>query len=651
MVWRDNFRNLSEEEKVVFELFEHCSLCDFFPCEQINSYLQYGSNNPESDSFSYNPDERSCHIRHWIQISCTPSVQLPSDKVVYVADGIGDHYQIDLKRNKDIDRWESSQPVVISAQTGSGKNYFIENVLVEHVRKLNHKNRTRHKILILSNRIALRLQMADRLNNKHLNEDGNENKIYSPNDNVDVMSYQSFVRRLDTMKVRQGKLKDRRPLYLFVICDEAHYFASDAMFNPYTDKTLFNITRIFDEAIRVYMSATPYECLEHIMRHEATAVSQATTGVFYHFARNYSYLNAKYYSELDELKEIIESSGNENWLIFLDNKKKCQTLKAELEEISTLKGRVYAVSAESKDDEVYQRMVVEERIDVFIRGKHGEILPKIRVLIATSVIDNGVNFRNIQNVVTSDISRVKTLQMLGRARVAKGERVTHYIKRFTEDELTFRIDKLKEQQDVYHDYRTSSKGNQLWFREKYCYGIEENWKNTKHWFGRNDGFLDKLFPNDIAVSLVDSLVPTYKSILEEMQRSDPAELPGQKYLEYQLSWLGKKYSRENDITLKDKDEGLKSLLEFLNSYADNNNKIFASDQGKFKEELAGLIDNTFGKQDKNSRTYGSSKINRIFEEHNIGYGIEQVRETTGKRQTYWTIVKSSSTAQRGDNNA
>ena len=285
--------------------------------------LRFSTQEQREQLEKYDQDDTDCHMRHWTQICCTPNTQLSNDKIVYVADGIGDHYMIGQKGKTSCDCWEPSQPVVISAQTGNGKNYFIENVLLQHVRKLNHKNRTRHKILIISNRIALRLQTADRLNNKHINEDGEEIKIYSPNENVDVMSYQSFIKMLDVMRARQGKARGGIPLYLFVICDEAHYFTSDAMFNPYTDKALLHITRIFDNAIRIYMSATPYECLEHIMRHESSAVPEAVPSVFYHFARNYNYLNVKYYSEFEELKGIIENSGNENWLIFLDNKKKC----------------------------------------------------------------------------------------------------------------------------------------------------------------------------------------------------------------------------------------------------------------------------------------------------------------------------------------
>jgi hypothetical protein len=443
-------------------------------------------------------------------------------------------------------------------------------------------------------------------------------------------------------KHRETKMQ-YSPKYNFVITDESHYFTSDAMFNPETDKTLHHITMIFKNAVRVYMSATHDESLRHIIRHETKAIPQSVPGVFYHFNRDYSYLDVKYYSEFEELKDIIKDSGKENWLIFLDNKNKCRKFKEELDDMPSLKGKVYAVSAESKQDENYQRMVVDERIDVLLKGKKDEEGQKIRVLIATSVIDNGVNFRNIQNVVVSGFSKVKCLQMLGRARVSKGERVTLYIKRVTEDEISYAINRLEVQREAYHDYRTLSRP--LFF-DKYYNGSEENWVNAKHWFGTEDGTLLKLFPNDIAVSLAETLVPTYQAILDEMQRSNPDELPGQKYLEYQLSWFGKVYSRANDITLMDKDECLKSLLEFLGSYADNNTKILKSEQENFKKELGALIRNAFGKQDKNNgrTTHATKKTNSIFEDCNIGYRLKSERESTGARETYWIVVRS----QRND---
>jgi len=671
MVLRDNFRYLSEEEKATYP-FSHCELCELHPCEKIGEYLQYAENNPNATSLSYNPNEYGCPVKLLNPIRC-------NSMSAYVADGIGEHFKISMIKdhriggyrievdedgftgNRTVDRWEPPQPVFLSAQTGKGKNHFIENVLITHVRALCHKLRIRVKILILSNRIALTIQMKSRLNKglPHQEEDdGDALYSYKEYSNVlgaeyvDVMSYQSFLKKKEYLMREQGLRRNKHgeikmkytPKYIYVIPDESHYFTSDAMFNPETDRTLHYITMIFKNAVRVYMSATHDESLRHIMHHETKAIAQSVPGVFYHFNRDYSYLDIKYYSEFEELRGVIEDSGNENWLIFLDNKNKCRKLKEELEDIPSLKGKVYAVSAESKQDENYQRMVVEERIDVLLKGKKDEEGRKIRVLIATSVIDNGINFRNIQNVVVSDFSKVKCLQMLGRARVSKGERVTLYIKRFTENEISYAINRLEVQREAYHDYRTLS---QPLFFDKYYTGSEENWVNAKHWFGMEDGTLFKLFPNEIAVSLANTLVTTYQAVLDEMQRSNPDELPGQKYLQYQLSWFGKKYSRENDITLKDKDEGLKSLLEFLGSYADNRTKIAACDQNKFREELTGLIDNTFGKQDKNNRTYGVDKIDKVFEKCNICYKIHKIRGTTGARETYWTVVRS----QRNEKNA
>ena len=84
----------------------------------------------------------------------------------------------------------------------------------------------------------------------------------------------------------------------------------------------------------------------------------------------------------------------------------------------------------------------------------GEALGReTKVLIATSVLDNGVNFRGIDNIVISDTSKVKCLQMVGRCRVENNnEKITLYIKRFNKKYIENRIEYLKKQQDAYHSY-------------------------------------------------------------------------------------------------------------------------------------------------------------------------------------------------------
>ena len=634
----NNIRYLSDGEKAQLE-FEHCQICNLYPCELIDEYVLYRDNRingailPSQDTnhaednsgtvLRVVPFSESAMLQEASASEATPTVSrrrpvAPSETKIasitynpyelengycsvlrkswvtrdcgarWVSAGLEDHYKINTiygynyahkieetsdnqRDDRTKNRWEPSQPVFISAQTGKGKNTFIEEVLLKYIWELNLKKETRQRVLILSNRIALTLQMKDRLNQGvRYQEDFDESKKYTYKgiNNVlgaelaDVMSYQSFLHNVSSLEYEQGKDKDKAQKYLFVICDESHFFTSDSMFNPNTEKILSAIISTFQNAIRIYMTATPYECLGYIKEHENKFAIKPEMGVFYHFKRDYNYLNVKYYSDFSELKDIIENSGNNTWLIFRDNIDKGKELKEELEnDIDSLTGRVYAVNSKSKTDENYQKMVVEERIDVVLKKKNNskdEKEKRVRVLIATSVLDNGVNFRNIQNVVISDISKVKCLQMLGRARAEGDQRVTLYIKRFTEQETQRRLDRLYARKTAHHNFKTSRNGTEAWFTEKYFLNDQHDSGDPKHWIGteKNSNSHSNMHINEISNSLMDTLVPTYEAILTEMQSEDARNLPGQKYLEYQLSWFGHKYNPKNDISLIDKNEVL-----------------------------------------------------------------------------------------------
>lgn len=666
MVYRDYFFNLNEDEKGRHVL-EQCSPCRIYPCELINGYALYKENNPNSEYYSHHPKElkNGCLMNYGLsQINCG---------LQYVSEGIGDHYKVNtikhhkirgyrIEKTKDylmgdrtIDRWEPAQPVFISAQTGRGKNTFIEKDLIPYIRELNLKKETRQKILILSNRVALTLQVKDRIQQGIRYKDGVEDKVYSWGQHADVMSYQSFLSNIGHLeraqgwrKNQHGEVKQKREAeYLFVICDEAHFFTSDAMFNPETDRILFHITKIFKNTIRVYITATPYDCLEHILKHEERNVPDSHPSVFYHFKRDYSYLDIKYFSDFDELHEIIEDSGKENWLIFIDNIEKGQEYKTELDEIDSLKGKVYAISAKSKEDPEYQKMIISESINVALQPKKGrknnkddasgldEKNEKIRVLIATSVIDNGVNFRNIQNVVISDLSRVNCVQKLGRARVESGDRVTLYIKRFTHTEITRRVTDMRWRQDAYHDFRTSGSGRKTWFTEKYFLNGGKNFIKPEHWLATNrDSYTTEFLINDIANTLVDTMVLTYEAVLKEMESENPGGLPGQKYLEHQLSWFEHTYEESSDITYSNKNETQDDFFEFIKSYVSK--RIYKSEQEDFRKNFTELYIKAFPKRDKNNRLYGISIIKDIFAEHNIGCKIDSV-SASGGEESYWQI--------------
>lgn len=277
----------------------------------------------------------------------------------------GDKRVADVIVEDDFKNWKSDIPVFISAQMGKGKNYFIENKLLRYVEELNIKN-PKNKVLILSNRIALREQTKNRIDRKF--------------PFVKVLSYQSLLEYIDSPFFTSS--------YSHIICDEAHFFTSDAMFNPTTNTILTKIVEKFEDSIRIYMTATPNEVLEFICEAENISThkqirqtvldrekvvtemkssrglvelneqsddysdSQALDDkredrsigleaekfdrkfqeelnnymVYYHFERDYSYLNIKYFSNYKELYHIIARS-KEKWLIFIDNKKELDMIQ------------------------------------------------------------------------------------------------------------------------------------------------------------------------------------------------------------------------------------------------------------------------------------------------------------------------------------
>lgn len=581
-------------------------------------------------------------VHHVVQVECNRQM---------VADGIGEDYKIKLGQNHEIEantysRWNPKQAVVISAQTGQGKNYFVENVLIPYVIRLNYQNKTEQRVLIISNRLALKCQVSNRLRESDGMHENDEGRIYHYKGIADVITYQSILCKSSFLKNAQ---RDTRSGYIFVICDEAHFFTSDAMFNPYTQRILSAIITIFQEAVRIYMSATPYESLEYIKRYGETQM------ILYHFQRDYSYLDINIYSEIEELYgEIVKGvARKEKWLIFIDDKEKCQVVKRELEAVGekmnvSMKnsnpeiGKIYVVNANSKNDVVYNSILDKESLG-----------NDIDVLITTSVLDNGVNLRDVDNIIVSNMSREACIQMVGRARVnGDNDRKNLYIRRFNAAYVRNRIYDLEKQEEAYHEFELaygdpsepypSNKSDEYKFLKKYYDCEEKNWNNAKHWFGRMPENPNQIYPNVIAKSLTEKYLSRYRYIYQEMEQEQMEieaserrmrRLSGQKYLEYQLSWFDKQYCAENDITLCGKTKAEALFTDFLDSYIDKAIQIKKEDKEQFKEKFTKLYINAFGREDKNQdRTYAKSKMNKVLQKQKLNYQIQSTLEG-------WEVVR------------
>lgn len=143
-------------------------------------------------------------------------VTVISLKSKYVSEGVGEDYR----------NWNPYNPVFISAQTGMGKNTFIEDIVIRVINQLGWK------ILIVSNRIANSRQQKERIADlkgcKQYLEKFTDKGLDDLEDfkNVRVLTYHKLGSDLNNLW-KQNELKQ----YSMVIFDECHFFMSDSLFN------------------------------------------------------------------------------------------------------------------------------------------------------------------------------------------------------------------------------------------------------------------------------------------------------------------------------------------------------------------------------------------------------------------------------------
>ena len=118
---------------------------------------------------------------------------------------------------------------------------------------------------------------------------------------------------------------------------------------------------------------------------------------------------------------------------------------------------------------------------------------------------------------------------------------------------------------------------------------------------------------------------------EQKKRQD-GDCVGQKYLEYQLSWFGKKYCEDDDITLGDKKKVKKEFLNFLKLYAESGEQIVdKGEESPFRVNFTKLYDAAFGRKEPNlKRIYNINKMNKLLQEENIDYKVNS-------KSAYWVV--------------
>lgn len=299
------------------------------------------------------------------------------------------------------------------------------------------------------------------------------------------------IQNIEGNSKKAQKLREKIKGYKYICVDECHYFVQDARFNPRTQVSFELLTELLPSHIFFFLSATPGEFIalmnkkldymyqlslqkyeEDLRRHEEWLDEKRQEfedlllennpqkygplsclmevdedfekwkqgeqifppekpvrielEIFDEIAPDYSGVDIWHFRNLDDLvPRITQDKGS--YLIFVNSKKEGRRIKKLLnrkfkEQAGVQKAKNRAVFVDSNyQSEQDATNVVRKIIE------HGKL--KVKVLITTSVLDNGVNIldHNLDNLVLMTFDDIDAIQMIGRKRLRDGERLNLYL--------------------------------------------------------------------------------------------------------------------------------------------------------------------------------------------------------------------------------
>lgn len=396
---------------------------------------------------------------------------------------------------------------------------------------------------------------------------------------------------------------------------------SDAAFNGKTGQLLRQIPRTFSNSVRIYLSATPDEVLPYITEAEYHARNQweeektilvngrfgfqtelyFVTLTLYQFGRDYRYLNYRYFTESSEIIDKIQSSPSaEKWLVFVSSRSEGQSL------VEVLGDDAVFLDANSRNikalSPIWEALVEKSRFNC-------------RVLICTSVLDNGVNIVDdaVKHIVTFTYDKTELLQMIGRKRVKKGEKVFLYL---CEPQTTLLNNHLRSNCRLL-EASAYLKDDYPRFLEEYSVKADKEVMQMTY-----QAIPEKHSMNPLAYSKLTAMVQTQMRWTELLCQKGRGCI-----IREMLSWLDKDYYRSYWLDYDSRNKSKASYAEFLQEKVD-----IPMDEGQFNSFAAALLKKrtaAFGahKSDRPDRTnLGVRAISNRLADDNLGYVIELVNQ-------------------------
>ena len=358
----------------------------------------------------------------------------------YISERIGDEYKqwqgrcVEDHIEKDaVSRnvwWDSCDDegdyIFINAGTGTGKTYFVFNILAPYVAE------TGDKILYLCNRVTLKTDAA-RLKDS-LNVDNIDIETYQKTQNVILRSRKTMEddgSETDRYKSDYLKLWS----YKYIVADEMHYFLEDSGMN----KNIFFLYRFFlqrSPQIKILISATGnYARLQFIDKIKAFTYSVPS---------DKSYIRMHFFKDkrsegidfpVQKIKKIIEEETDSKIIYFVDAKKRIDKIWEENED---LREYISCMFSESQED------AHSIRDNECIKSMGDDIVSfDNRILLTTSILSNGVSLKDSRiKYIICDIKDVLTVtQCIGRKRPKDSDDICdvyvqyHYMQEFKQQKI------------------------------------------------------------------------------------------------------------------------------------------------------------------------------------------------------------------------
>jgi hypothetical protein len=299
----------------------------------------------------------------------------------------------DVIDQDEIASWKPGGIILITAPTGSGKSHFVKNSLRGYLEGIGQK------CLYLLPRIFTRDQFQEEL----------------PEDDViDFRTYQSL-----EQTIKSSSLDGLS--YGFIVCDESHYFISDAKFNSYTDLSLDWVISQ-DKAVRIFMSAT----------HGGFKKYLGEIGVGFNeylFSGGCSNIRSLsfFYGDrhLEKIADKIIESGSRG-IFFIQSAKRAHRLYEKY------KGKAAFICSRYNED--YAKYIDDDAVESLLEAEKFEC----SLVFATTALDTGFNIKDetLKTVVIDVVDPTALLQCLGRKRfIDENDIIDLYVRTYTRKQI------------------------------------------------------------------------------------------------------------------------------------------------------------------------------------------------------------------------